>query len=58
MDNVLKIRDLLRASEEEAERLERVALAYVLSALNSRLADLEERGCELEIPPFQVRIVK
>jgi hypothetical protein len=48
MDQTLRIRDMLRASEEEAERLERVALAYLLDSANARLRDLEERVGRLE----------
>jgi hypothetical protein len=39
---------MLRTNEDEAERLERVALAYLLDAANARLRDLEERVCRLE----------
>ena len=48
MDTTLKVRDMLRASEDEADRLERVALAYLLDSLNARLRDLDERVGQLE----------
>ena len=50
MDQTMRIRDMLRASEEEAGRLERVALAYLLDSANARLRDLEERVRRLERP--------
>jgi hypothetical protein len=46
----MRIRDMLRTNEDEAERLERVALAYLLDAANARLRDLEERVRLLERP--------
>lgn len=48
MDHTMKIRDMLRANEDEADRLERVALAYLLDSANARLRDLEERVGRLE----------
>jgi hypothetical protein len=50
MDLTMRIRDMLRANEDESERLERVALAYLLDSANARLRDLEERVRRLERP--------
>jgi hypothetical protein len=54
MDLTLKIRDMLRANEDEIDRLERVALAYLLDSANARLRDLEERVGRLERPEFGI----
>jgi hypothetical protein len=50
MDLTMRIRDMLRANEDESERLERIALAYLLDSANARLRDLEERVRRLERP--------
>ena len=54
MDLTMRIRDMLRANEDESERLERVALAYLLDSANARLRDLEERVRRLERPEFTI----